>query len=583
MNPVSRFLLSVAGANRAVLDHAPRDLVKQTALGGTLLTTASLAAVASALALWMALDVTVWAAILGGVVWGLAILNLDRWLVVSTPRQQTKLATIAMAMPRVLLALVIGLVISTPLTLQIFKAEIDAELVRLHQVELEDFENALLADERFADLPEWKSEIVELEQAVTAGVPTDVVSSNPEVIALRERLAQVETDYNAAEQEVACEKDGTCGSGVIGAGPAFEEKKARRDRLASERASLQQQLQTMTDEIRTGAEAAYAQQTIDNKTRLDGLRDQVADAEQKRDAEVAAHDGTVENDDGLLARLEALESLTHHNRMLQMAHLLLFVFLTAIECLPIFFKTLLALSKPTLYEQLLLLEDTRSEERARLRLQTEHEEALAVAEAALEAAQARSATQLDAEIRTAQVVLDAQVSLANQAVDKWKRRQSALIDEELESFVTGAGPVRPSDLGAASAKAATVLPVPRSEPHVSGVPEQLAPLAGHQAPSAPVNGAANGAKSGATNGTANASVGAMTQAHSTADGSPAGAGGRGVNGTHIAGQAPAPTDVTVGFVGAPVGNPTFVAASTDGLPETTAQRIARLRDRVTES
>ena len=127
--------------------------------------------------------------------------------------------------------------------------------------------------------------------------------------------------------------------------------------------------------------------------------------------------------------------------MLRLAHLTLFIFLTAIECLPIFFKTLLSLSKPTLYEQLLLLEDTRAEERARLRLQTEHEEALAVAEAALEAAQARSATQLDAEIRTAQVVLDAQVSLANQAVDKWKTRQSALIDEELDEFAVGPGDV----------------------------------------------------------------------------------------------------------------------------------------------
>lgn len=564
MNQFSRLLLSVAGANRAVLDHAPRDLVKQTALGGTLLTTAALAAVASALALWMALDVTVWAAILGGLVWGLAILNLDRWLVVSTPRQRTKPATLAMALPRVLLALVIGLVISTPLTLQIFKAEIDAELVRLHQAELESFERALLADERFVDLPEWKAEVVELESALAAGVPADVVSSNPEVITLRAQLAQIETAYNAAEQEVACEKDGTCGSGVVGAGPAFEEKKDRRDRLAREREALQTQLAAMTEEVKSGAEAAYAQQTIDKTARLDDLRAQVADAEGKRAAEVAAHDGTVENDDGLLARLEALESLTGHNTMLQLAHLLLFVFLTAIECLPIFFKTLLALSKPTLYEQLLLLEDTRSEERARLRLQTEHEEALAVAEASLEAAQARSATQLDAEIRTAQVVLDAQVSLANQAVDKWKARQSALIDEELESLVTGTGQLLPADLGAATVTAATVLPGQRVEADVSAAAESLAPLpdadAPHAAPGAAVNGTATNHPPG-VNGTV----------RSSRQGPPG-----------IPGQAPAPSDVTVGFVGAPVGNPTFVAAPTDGLPETTAQRIARLRERVGE-
>ncbi len=565
MNQFSRFLLAVAGANRAVLDHAPRDLVKQTALGGTLLTTAALAAVASALALWMALDVPVWGAVVGGLVWGLAILNLDRWLVVSTPRQKTKAGTLGMALPRVLLALVIGLVISTPLTLQIFKAEIDAELVRIHQAELESFEKTLLADERFIDLPEWKADVVELESALVAGVPADIVSANPEVAALSAQLALVETAYNAAEQEVACEKDGTCGSGLVGAGPAFEEKKDRRDRLAGERADLQARVSAMSEQVRSGADAAFAQQTIDQTARLEGLRDQVADAEEKRAAVVAAGDSTVENDDGLLARLEALESLTHHNSMLRLAHLTLFIFLTAIECLPIFFKTLLSLSKPTLYEQLLLLEDTRSEERARLRLQTEHEEALAVAEAALEAAQARSATQLDAEIRTAKVVLDAQVSLAKRAVDKWKVRQTALIDEEVESFVAVTGQVAPTDLGGGTVPAATVLPTHVVEPEMSAAPETLTPLADLEAPLAPppVAAKAKAARKGAS-------------AHNAKR--PPRQGPR-----LIPGQAPAPADPTVGFVGAPVRSASVVHAPTDNLPETTAERIARLRERVSES
>lgn len=562
VNQLSRFLLSVAGANRAVLEHAPRDHVKQTALGGTLLTTAALAAVASALALWMALDVPVWGAVAGGLVWGVAILNLDRWLVVSTPRQRTRMGTLSMALPRVLLALVIGLVISTPLTLQIFKAEIDAELVRLHQAELESFERTLLADERFTDLPDWKAQVVDLESALVAGVPADIVSANPEVAALSAQLALVETAYNAAEQEVACERDGTCGSGVVGAGPAFKEKKDRRDRLAGERSFLQAQVASMSQQVRSTAEAAFAQQTIDQTARLEGLRAQVADAEEKRAAVVAAGDSTVENDDGLLARLEALESLTHDNSMLRTAHLTLFLFLTAIECLPIFFKTLLSLSKPTLYEQLLLLEDTRSEERARLRLQTEHEEALAVAEAALEAAQARSATQLDAEIRTAQVVLDAQVSLANQAVDKWKARQSALIDEELESLVIGPGQMLPADLGAAVVTAATVLPEHRVEPEMSAPPEKLAPLADLDAPQAPPPVTVSPAATGQTP----VLVGTVPPPRQGASGTP--------------GQLTAPSDATVGFVGAPTRDASFVPAPNGGLPETTAERIARLRERV---
>lgn len=434
MTPVTRFLLAVAGSNRDVLAHAPRDVAKQASLGGTLLTTAGLAGVAGALALWMALDVPVWASVALGALWGLAILNLDRWLIVSTPRLPSKRATLAMAAPRVVLAVVIGLVVSTPLTLQIFKAEIDAELIQMHTEELEAFEDRLDNDPRFRDIDAMKAEISELELAVAAGAPADAVSANPEVAALTSQLAQVTTDYNAAEQEVACEKDGTCGSGVIGAGPAFEEKQARRDRLAGEVARLQSALDAKTAEVRQAVSTSTEQAAISNQARIDDLREQVTDAERKREAEVAAHDATTASNDGLLVRLEALHRLTTDSWILQFAHVLLFLFLTAIECLPILFKTLLALAKPTLYEQLTQMEDDRGIDRAKLRLDVERAEAMSVAQATLEAAKVRSATQLDAEVRTAQTVLDAQVDLAGRAVTEWKRRETARIAAEIDEF-----------------------------------------------------------------------------------------------------------------------------------------------------
>ena len=434
MTPVTRFLLAVAGSNRDVLAHAPRDVAKQASLGGTLLTTAGLAGVAGALALWMALDVPVWASVALGALWGLAILNLDRWLIVSTPRLPSKRATLAMAAPRVVLAVVIGLVVSTPLTLQIFKAEIDAELIQMHTEELEAFEDRLDNDPRFRDIDAMKAEISELELAVAAGAPADAVSANPEVAALTAQLAQVTTDYNAAEQEVACEKDGTCGSGVVGAGPAFEEKQARRDRLAGEVARLQSALDAKTAEVRQSVSTSTEQAAISNQARIDDLREQVTDAERKREAEVAAHDATTASNDGLLVRLEALHRLTTDNWILQFAHVLLFLFLTAIECLPILFKTLLALAKPTLYEQLTQMEDDRGIDRAKLRLDVERAEAMSVAQATLEAAKVRSATQLDAEVRTAQTVLDAQVDLVGRAVTEWKRRETARIAAEIDEF-----------------------------------------------------------------------------------------------------------------------------------------------------
>src|SRR5689334_4843875 len=110
LRPVRDGLLTVSGANRDVLRDARKERIKQIAMGAVLVSTAAIAAVSASYALYMALHLWVPFAVLGGLAWGLVILNLDRWLVVSTPRLKTKLGTLAMALPRVLLAILIGAV-----------------------------------------------------------------------------------------------------------------------------------------------------------------------------------------------------------------------------------------------------------------------------------------------------------------------------------------------------------------------------------------------------------------------------------------------------------------------------------------
>ena len=83
---VAEQLLTVSGANRDVLRDAPKERTKQVAMGAVLLSTAAIATVSASYALHLALHFWWPFAVLGGVAWGLVILNLDRWLVVSSPR-----------------------------------------------------------------------------------------------------------------------------------------------------------------------------------------------------------------------------------------------------------------------------------------------------------------------------------------------------------------------------------------------------------------------------------------------------------------------------------------------------------------
>src|SRR5215218_4624508 len=124
-------LAVLAGARPDVLAAAPGARAKFVALGGVLLSTGALAVMSAAFAVHMALGVWWPFALLLGVGWGFVIVNLDRMLLVGMAHDSSLQRNLLMAVPRVGLALVLGIVISTPLTLQIFHKEIDTQVVAL--------------------------------------------------------------------------------------------------------------------------------------------------------------------------------------------------------------------------------------------------------------------------------------------------------------------------------------------------------------------------------------------------------------------------------------------------------------------
>ena len=64
--------------------------------------------------------------------WGLAIMSLDRLFVASMHRYRNRLIYLFMASPRFLMAILLGFVISTPFVLVIFRPEISHQIKILH-------------------------------------------------------------------------------------------------------------------------------------------------------------------------------------------------------------------------------------------------------------------------------------------------------------------------------------------------------------------------------------------------------------------------------------------------------------------
>jgi hypothetical protein len=125
----NRFLWWCAGAHQGLLKEYPSEHSKYSGLGGVLLATFVLAAISAGYAIYSVFGNWYWT-IIFAITWGLIIFNFDRFLV-STMRKYgvSRRKQVWMAIPRIALALLIGITIARPLELKIFEKEIDTKVV----------------------------------------------------------------------------------------------------------------------------------------------------------------------------------------------------------------------------------------------------------------------------------------------------------------------------------------------------------------------------------------------------------------------------------------------------------------------
>jgi Domain of unknown function (DUF4407) len=134
------FLWWCAGAHQKLLKLFPSEHSKYSGLGAVLLATFVLATISAGYAIYTVFENWLWT-IGFAIIWGLIIFNFDRFLV-STMRKYgvSRRKQIMMAIPRLALALLIGVVIARPLELKIFDKEINVKMTEnLHKkIQLND-------------------------------------------------------------------------------------------------------------------------------------------------------------------------------------------------------------------------------------------------------------------------------------------------------------------------------------------------------------------------------------------------------------------------------------------------------------
>lgn len=125
------FFLWSSGADLEILKQAPTDANKYFGIGGTIIFTSLMASFAGGYAFFTAFKNPV-LSMFFGLFWGALIFNLDRYIVstfgVGDGKRTISRQELIEAGPRLVMAMLLGFVISTPLELKLFEREINAEI-----------------------------------------------------------------------------------------------------------------------------------------------------------------------------------------------------------------------------------------------------------------------------------------------------------------------------------------------------------------------------------------------------------------------------------------------------------------------
>jgi hypothetical protein len=312
MQALIRFFWFCSGANSSILQKVPTESNKYLGIGGTVFFTAVFAALAGFYAIYTVFQS--WGfSLLFALLWGAMIFNLDRFIVSSMRKNEQGWSEWKLALPRLVLALLLAVVISKPLKLKLFEREI----------------NRKLDEQKIAFIKQSKDSLAK-------GFP-EIQALETEREALKEEVSQARAYRDKLQQEYDAERFGekmASTSGKVGLGTNAKKKEQQLD-------EGQEDLNTLS---------------FRNQARIQELDVQIEAFRAKREAEFEKQVPGINGFDGFAARMEGLAQLTEQSEAMATAELFLVLLFIAIETAPIFIKLI---SSRGPYDELLELHEDR--------------------------------------------------------------------------------------------------------------------------------------------------------------------------------------------------------------------------------
>jgi hypothetical protein len=399
---LNEFFWICSGVNRKVLRQCPNDYSKYFGIGGTIFFTAMMAMLSGGYALYTVfkdpkLDVNVtdndavWKGIIFGIFWGLLILNLDRFMVntmYSDGKHTISTEEIKGGLPRIILAIFLGIVISTPIELRIFEDKIETQLKIDAGIDGKNIDDA------------------------NQDLMNRITAKENEIAGYEKQKDNINEKINQAQRAVDEEINGTGGTRQKGIGIRTKQKMEIVKQLESEREIQFQQINNSQKKA---------------SDQLDQLNKDYEDY-------TIARKKAVEASKGLSARLKALSEVTSasNNFTLFMARILVMLLFVAIEVIPTIFRMMMEAGP---YDHYLEAENHKWKIDSMKRISALNDEANTELEISTQKNESRLKAETEANETLLKQMADAQAEMIKVAIDAWREQELIKIKENPYKYV----------------------------------------------------------------------------------------------------------------------------------------------------
>lgn len=455
---LNEFLWICAGADRKVLRQCPTDYAKYAGIGGTILFTALMAMLSGGYALY-SVFYNGYYAFFFGVFWGLLIFNLDRFIVntmYSDGKVTISWRELYSGLPRIIMAIFLGIVISTPLELKIFEDAID---IRIEQ-DKDDLVNDKISstvherdsisqkrDDILNGVTLFDSQIT-TSSTVTNSLLADINDLQTQLNGVVATINSLDAQINPLRNQLSkMDSEDSRRNGIISRLSSLRGKRAnavaQRNTLSAAIRSKQGEAAASDANLRdlmnskqseTTKESVRLQSAVDSLNRIiNEANVRHKDWSEKKIKEMGSFRDKLDVEyKGFQAKMTAFSKLKDERPATKITSLFIMLLFIIIETAPTFFKMMIA-SGP--YDDLLRAEMHRVRVLSEKRISDVNDEVNTAVQISVE----KNKGKLEAELAANKLVMEklatAQAGLIEKAIEDWREKELQKIKDNPEDYI----------------------------------------------------------------------------------------------------------------------------------------------------